>query len=124
MAESSARMRIPDEDRAILLSWARSFSVPAGAALRACIVLASAQGAGHLAGHDTVGGLPPGGDRLAGALPRRRDRGPGRCAALGAAHVGLFVAPPSMKGMFPRSAFQRLTMKPLNGYLIFERATR
>lgn len=29
-----------------------------------------------------------------------------------------------MKGMFPRSAFQRLTMKPLNGYLIFERATR
>lgn len=39
-------MRIPDEDRAILLSWARSFSVPAGAALRACIVLASAQGQG------------------------------------------------------------------------------
>ena len=39
-------MAIRDEDMAILVSWARSPSVPAGAALRARIVLASAQGQG------------------------------------------------------------------------------
>ena len=44
--------------------------------------------------------------------------------ALAAAHVGLFVAPVSMKGMFPRPAFRQLTAVPLNGYLIFERATQ
>jgi hypothetical protein len=41
--------------------------------------------------------------------------------ALTAAHVGLFVAPSSMKGLFPQSAFRQLTLKPLNGYLIFEK---
>ena len=44
--------------------------------------------------------------------------------ALAAAHVGLFVAPASMQGMFPRPAFRQLTAAPLNGYLIFERATQ
>jgi len=42
--------------------------------------------------------------------------------ALAAAHVGLFVAPASMQGMFPSPAFRQLTAAPLNGYLIFERA--
>jgi len=46
MAESSAPIRIRDEDRAVLVSWARSPSIPAGAALRARIVLAAAQGQG------------------------------------------------------------------------------
>jgi transposase len=46
MAESSARIRIRDEDMAVLVSWARAPSIPAGAALRARIVLASAQGQG------------------------------------------------------------------------------
>src|SRR5450759_3214778 len=42
--------------------------------------------------------------------------------ALAAAHVGLFVVPTSMQGMFPRPAFRKLTASALNGYLIFERA--
>jgi transposase len=46
MAECSAPIQIRDEDRTILVSWARSPSIPAGAALRARIVLASAQGQG------------------------------------------------------------------------------
>ena len=43
--------------------------------------------------------------------------------ALAAAHVGLFVAPASMRSVFPSPAFRQLTAEPLNGYLIFERAT-
>ena len=47
-----------------------------------------------------------------------------RDPALAAANVGLFVAPVSMKGMFPSPAFRQLTAQPLNGFLIFERATQ
>jgi hypothetical protein len=44
--------------------------------------------------------------------------------ALAAAHVGLFVAPVSMRGLFPSPAFRQLTVEPLNGFLIYERVTQ
>jgi transposase len=46
MALSTTHVRVPDEDRATLLSWVRSPSVRAGLATRAKIVLAAADGEG------------------------------------------------------------------------------
>jgi hypothetical protein len=43
--------------------------------------------------------------------------------ALSAAHVGFFVAPANMKGMFERPSFRQVTTTPLNGYLVFERVS-
>ena len=46
MAEITACLRLPDEDRVTLEAWTRSSKVFAGKALRARIVLASAEGEG------------------------------------------------------------------------------
>lgn len=46
MALSTAVVQVPDRDRAVLLSWARSPSVRAGLATRAKIILAAAEGEG------------------------------------------------------------------------------
>ena len=71
--------------RATLEAWTRAPSMSAGAALRARIVLASAAGEGTSQLARRLGVSRPDGDRLAGALPGRRHRGPGRRAALGPA---------------------------------------